>query len=97
MRVELYIDVGDLSANKQLFDWLQNQKDAIEKECGFPLNWERLEERRACRISVSRPGNIESSADELLEIRKWQVERLLVFKKVFASLVKTGLEQLPVV
>lgn len=92
-RVELYIDVGDLASNKNLFDWLLNQKDAIERDCGFPLTWERLEERRACRICVSRPGSIENSPDELIDIRKWQIERLLIFKKVFAPLVKAGLKQ----
>lgn len=92
IRVELYIDVGEADTNKRLFDWLHEKKDAIEKDCGFPLMWDRLEERRACRISVTRPGSIESGADELAEFRKWQIERLLIFKRVFAPLVKTGLK-----
>jgi hypothetical protein len=89
-RVELYIDLGDSEANKSLFDWLRGQKDSIEKACGFSLEWERLDERRASRISVSRKGSIESTAAELEEIRRWQVERLLLFKKVFGPLVKAG-------
>lgn len=93
VRVELYIDLGDLETNKSLFDWLQSQKDIIEKECGFPLQWERLDERRASRIAVNRKGNIENSAEELEQIRKWQIERLLIFKKVFGPLVKTGMKK----
>ncbi len=78
--------------NKRLFDWLNERKDTIEKDCGFAMIWDRLEERRACRISVTRPGSIESGSDELTEFRKWQIERLLIFKRVFAPLVKTGLK-----
>lgn len=92
-RVELYIDLGASAANKALFDWLSSQKEAIEKQCGFPLNWERLDQKRACRISVSRPGSIESSADELVAIRKWHIDKLLLFKQVFAGLVKVGVKK----
>lgn len=92
-RVELYIDLGDFETNKALFDWLHDQKDKIEKECGFPLQWERLDERRASRIAVTRNGNIGSSAEELEQIRKWQIERLLIFKKAFGPLVKAGVKK----
>ncbi|MBX9636914.1 MAG: DUF4268 domain-containing protein [Nitrosomonas sp.] len=95
-RVELYIDLRDFEANKTLFDWLHDQKDAIEKKCGFPLQWERLDEKRASRIAVSRSGSIESSAEDLEQIRKWQIERLLIFKKVFGQLVKDGVKKLNV-
>ena len=92
-RVELYIDLGTADANKSLFDWLHSQKDAIEKQCGYPLNWERLDGKRACRISVSRPGSIESGDDTLTEIRNWQVTNLLLFKKVFAGLARVGVKK----
>lgn len=93
-RVELYIDLGDVETNKALFDWLHDQKDDIEKGCGFSLQWERLDERRASRIAVTRSGSIGNSAEELEKIRKWQIERLLIFKKVFGSLVKAGLKKI---
>ncbi|OQZ01113.1 MAG: hypothetical protein B6D35_03950 [Candidatus Brocadia sp. UTAMX2] len=92
-RVELYIDLGTVEANKALFDWLQNQKDSIEKQLGFSLQWERLDGKRASRIYVSRSGSIESTAEELEQLRKWQIEKLLHFKKVLAPLVKAGVKQ----
>jgi len=91
-RVELYIDLGTVEANKALFDWLLNQKASIETQVGFPLQWERLDAKRASRICVSRSGSIESSAEELEQIRKWQIEKLLIFKRVFAPLVKAGVK-----
>ncbi len=93
-RVELYIDLGNFEKNKALFDWLLSQKDVIEKQCGVSLQWERLDEKRASRISVSREGRIDNSAEELEQIRKWQIEKLLIFKKIFGPLVKTGVKKI---
>jgi hypothetical protein len=76
-----------------LFDWLLNQKPSIETQVGFPLQWERLDAKRASRICVSRSGSIESSGEELEQIRKWQLEKLLIFKRVFAPLVKAGVKR----
>ena len=57
-RAELYIDRGDKDENEQIFDLLIKQKEKIEKEFGGPLTWERLDEKRACRIKSETPGNI---------------------------------------
>jgi len=48
--VELYIDTGDGERNKRIFDAFHSQQQAIEQAFGGALVWERLEERRACRI-----------------------------------------------
>ncbi len=48
--VELYIDTGDLDENKAIFDSIMKKKANIEQEFGGPLEWERLDERRASRI-----------------------------------------------
>lgn len=51
---ELYIDRGRDSAelNKRLFDALFADKAAIEMEFGAALSWQRLDNKRACRIQV---------------------------------------------
>ena len=50
--MELYIDRGKEAAeeSKTIFDSLAASKDTIEKEFGEPLEWQRLEGKRACRI-----------------------------------------------
>lgn len=93
-RVELYIDAGDVETNKALFDWLLSQKPEIEKRCGTALDWGRLDKRRASRISAVRKAHIEMSDEELDQVRKWQIENLLVFKKVFGPLVRDRMAQL---
>jgi hypothetical protein len=51
-QVELYIDRGkELEReNKAIFDALLGSKTEIEQAFGAPLEWQRLEEKRACRI-----------------------------------------------
>jgi hypothetical protein len=49
-QVELYIDRGEAEANKRIFDRLFASKEQIEAAFGEPLEWQRLDDRRACRI-----------------------------------------------
>jgi len=83
VRAELYIDRGDETANKALFDQLESHKTELERLFGEPLSWERLDDKRACRIAVYRDGHIQQPLDELAEIRAWLVGRLLALKEVF--------------
>jgi hypothetical protein len=56
--VELYIDRGRDAdeENKAIFDSLVASKDEIEKEFGGPLEWQRLDGKRACRIRKEIEG-----------------------------------------
>ena len=97
VRVDLYIDQGDLEQNKRLFDWLVKDRKQAETEFGESMEWERLDDRRASRIAVYRSGSIES--ENLAEIRSWSIERLLKLKKVFSprlKLYKKGTQQVTV-
>ena len=48
--VELYIDNGNAEETLAMFDALRADKAAVESEFGSPLDWQRLEDRRGCRI-----------------------------------------------
>ncbi len=85
VRVEIYIDSGDLEDNKIRFDQLLGNREAIEFELGETLTWERLDSKRACRVAVYREGSIESSSEELQALRDWAIQRLLRFKQVFGN------------
>ncbi len=47
---EFYIDTGDRDDNKSIFDALAAKRDMIDQAFGGKLDWERLDEKRACRI-----------------------------------------------
>ena len=79
--VELYIDSPEQERNKRSFDRLEQQKDAIESELGTTLEWQRLDHRRASRISVRRPGSIDEDQKSLKDIREWMIRQLLEFKR----------------
>ena len=68
--VELYIDKGKDAdeQNKAIFDTLNASKSNIESAFGEPLEWERLEGKRACRIKkrISEGGYRDDEA-------KWPV------------------------
>jgi hypothetical protein len=55
---ELYIDRGKGAdaENKSIFDQLFAHKAEIDTAFGATLSWERLEEKRACRIRHTNPG-----------------------------------------
>ena len=55
-RVELYIDKGSKDWNKTTFDAIHKHKDAIESDFGNQLDWQRLDDKRACRISYRLKG-----------------------------------------
>lgn len=66
LRVELYIDSGDQSLNKRIFDALFVEKESIENDIGYELLWQRLDHRKASRVSRVFKGKITDN-DEALE------------------------------
>jgi len=49
-QVELYVDRGDQEENADIFEQLVAHKDDAEAVFGEPIEWQRLEGKRACRI-----------------------------------------------
>ncbi len=90
-RTEVYIDQGDADANKNVFDTLLRDRESIEAALGEPLEWERLDNRRASRVALYRAGSIESPEKELGDVRAWAIERLLKFKAVLGPRVRAVL------
>ncbi len=88
VRVEVYIDCGDKAKNEQLFDCLFQRKKEIETALGLDLEWERLDNRCACRIAVYRDGDIDADSETLADIKNWAIENLLKFKTVFPAQIQ---------
>lgn len=94
-RVELYIDNGNATDNKRLFDQLLSQQGAIAAELGpslqqghTSLQWERLNDRRASRVAVYHRGGITDDAKDLEELKVWAVETMLRFYQAIEPRVR---------
>ncbi len=85
-RVSIRIDYPDGERNLRLVNDLELHKDEIQSRLGS-LNWQQVEGRRACLITLERPGNIQDDDDTLEDLQSWMVDNLLKFKEVFAPLL----------
>ncbi len=54
-RVEISLQRSDAAENKWLFDRLHAESSAIEVKFGFPLDWRRMDDKKASRIIYSQP------------------------------------------
>jgi hypothetical protein len=55
-RCEITINKGNKEINKEVFDFLYNQKDKIESSFGGILIWERMDDNVTCRIKSQLEG-----------------------------------------
>jgi len=75
---ELYIDRGKdgEEQNQAIFDQLFSCKDEIEAGIRFPLSWQRLDGRRACRIKIELHGGYRSAEPEWPAIQERLAEAM---------------------
>jgi hypothetical protein len=92
--VELYIDRGKDSdaENKKLFDTLLSDKKAIELDFGDTLDWQRLDNKRACRIKKVVVNTGFRDRDKWTEIQDKMIETMVRFEKA----VKPRIEKIKV-
>ena len=90
--VELYIDTADKECNTAIFQALKETEDEIHANLGEHLVWQRLLDKRACRIKLARDisGRIQTLSDEeLQELIDWGVEQMDSFHSEFESRIST--------
>ena len=88
--VEVYIDLGQGSEeeNKKIYDHFFSHKEEIEKGFGNKLIWDRMEEKRACRIKYcSELGGWNS--DDWTAVINDMVEKMVLLEKSFKPFMKS--------
>lgn len=79
---EFYIDLGEELPNKTCFDRLHAKKEEIERVYGGRLGWERLDDKRACRIfDDSIPGGIRTPREEWPRMRDAMIASMQRFEQ----------------
>lgn len=75
LRVEAYLDTGDQTVNKRLFDEFANEASHWEQAVGLKLSWERLDEKRASRIGAYHEIDLDDQTVRV-EAHLWAVATL---------------------
>lgn len=73
---------------KQRFAHLLAQKDAIEKQLGFELDWQELPDATACRIATWYPDASIGDEKRWDEYLAWIEQRLVVMDRVLRPIVR---------
>ena len=82
LRAEAYLDCGDAGRNKRLFDDMAAGSAHWEAGVGVPLSWERLDDKRACRIAAYHPLDLDDPSSRA-SAKEWALATL---DKMFAAL-----------
>jgi len=88
--VELYIDKGRDSdeENLKIFRQLLMNREEIEKVFGGSLEWQDLQDRRACRIRIIVSGGYRDPESEWPAIHKKMVDAMIHLENALAPYVK---------
>lgn len=83
-RVELYISRPQAEENKWFFDKLEQKRLEIEGSFGSELHWQRLDDKKACRISFphSFNGFDEENWPEMID---WLCEHIVKLEEAFSE------------
>lgn len=91
-QVEVYFDKGkeeeDIQVNKKRFDNLFKHKDAIEKEFGNNLKWEKLEDRKASRVSYSFEGTGLRDQEKWDNLQDKMIDSMILLEKATGDYIK---------
>ncbi|MDK3256748.1 DUF4268 domain-containing protein [Blastococcus capsensis] len=94
LRIEAYIDTGDASVNKALFDELRGNAQIWEEKVGQALSWERLDDKRASRIAAYRAVTDLSDPAERATLKAWTLGTILGLYDAMNDCLRTRARQL---
>ena len=87
-RVEAYLDSTRIDPT-EVFDWLLDQREDVDRAVDQPVEWDRLDGKRACRISVYFPEEVRiSDEDRWSELVDWMVPTLCDLKDAVDPAIK---------
>jgi len=82
-KVELYIDFGNRRKNKRIFDDLFENEVKINADFGDDLEWQRLDNKRACRImkTLEKDGGYRDEKIKWPQIQDAMINAMILLDK----------------
>ena len=89
VQVEVYIDRGAEreEENERILDAFLRHKDDIEAKVGAPLEWQRLDTRRGCRVRLVSDKGGYRDADLWPELFEWMASHMAKLEVAFRPLI----------
>ena len=87
-RIELYIDTGDKNKNKQIFDELYKKRHEIESDFGEELEWQRLDDKRACRIAKTVENKGLWDVDDWPTVQDKMINAIVRFERALSKHIR---------
>ena len=84
-KIRVGVWIGD---NKELFDKFYANKDQIEAACGFELEWNRLDNKKASFVCTYIPGLDFDSTGNYAELMNKSIDLVLTMRKAFVPFLK---------
>lgn len=79
--VELAISKSDTQANKRVFDELRKFEPEIMNDFGDTLSWERLDNKKMCRVAYSLQGVNLNHKDEWDKMMEFLIDNMIRLEK----------------
>lgn len=81
LNVDLFLESSTKEVNKARFDLLKAQQEEVETKVGMPLIWERLDDKKGCRIALSHAGTISLPPEDLDALSIWATNTLALMRE----------------
>ncbi|TLG75457.1 DUF4268 domain-containing protein [Culicoidibacter larvae] len=82
--IELYI-----TDQKALYYHIEKSKTTINEAISESLEWMPLEGKKACRIKLNAPLEVDASGENWDEVYSWIKAQVPIFKNVFTPYIKS--------
>jgi hypothetical protein len=86
-QVEFYIDHGSAEKNKSIFEKILSQREQIENSFGRPLDWQKLDNKQACRVRYVFAGGGLTDKEKWPEIQMQMIDGMVNLQKAIQPVI----------
>lgn len=92
--VELLINRGNKEMNEKIFDVLYGTKNELEKDFGNELTWEKLDEKKSCRVSYRMENADITDCENWEKFKEFQCDAMVRFDKTMRQAVSKAVKEI---